>query len=424
MLYYVAFFLYIIGTNTYFLLLKLLTPFHARAKKFTESRQKIFELIESELNTETRQSIWFHVASLGEYEQAKPVIERLKQELPQYCIIVTFFSPSGYENRKDNKLADYTFYLPYDSAKNAKKTVGLFKPVMAFWVKYDFWFYFLNQLKKQNIPTYLIAANYNKAHLYFKWYAGFFRKMLKQFQMVFTQNQNTEILLKNIGIERVITTGDPRFDRVYQSVQRLETLSLIEQFKEDNLLIVIGSSYDIEEKYLAKYLAKYKHDKVKYIVAPHFIDEKRLVEIESTFGKMLRYSRANSTNIAKHKGLLIDNIGMLSKIYRYADIVIIGGGFKPKGLHNILEAATFGKPIIYGDQINYFPEALLFSKVNASIMVSNELEFCNELNSLVINKPKRLQIGLNAESVVLDNLGATEKILSEITKPSLNLIFK
>ncbi len=424
MLYYVAFILYIIGTNAYFLLLKLLSPFNARASKFTKGREKIFDLIESELIAETRQSIWFHVASLGEYEQAKPVIERLKQELPQYCIVITFFSPSGYENRKDNKLADYTFYLPYDSAKNAKRVVSLFKPVMAVWVKYDFWFYFLNQLKKQHIPIYLIAANYNKAHLYFKWYAGFFRKMLNQFHIVFTQNQNTEILLKKIGIERVITTGDPRFDRVYQSVQQLETLSLIEQFKEDNLLIVIGSSYDIEEKYLAKYLAKYKHDKVKYIVAPHFIDEKRLLEIESTFGKMLRYSRANSTNITKYNGLLIDNIGMLSKIYRYADIVIIGGGFKPKGLHNILEAATFGKPIIYGDQIKYFPEALLFNKVNASIMVSNEFEFCNELNSLVINKPKRLQIGLNAESVVLDNLGATEKILSEITKPSLNLIFK
>lgn len=416
MLYYTGFVLYLIATNAYFLVIKLIAPFNARAKAFNDGRKGLLKHIEQSLQNETRQSIWFHVASLGEFEQAKPLIEVLKVKFPQYCIVVTFFSPSGYENKKNDPIADYIFYLPNDRKKNAVPFIKLIKPAMAFWVKYDFWYYYLNQLSKSNIPVYLVATSFTEDHAYLKWYATFYKKMLNSFRFIFTQNTKTALLLNNIGISQTTSTGDTRFDRVYQSVQQFEALPLIEQFKQDKLLIVVGSSYTIEESFLQHFMEKNPNKDVKIIIAPHFIGPERLTEIEQRFTGILRFSKANATNIDKHQSLLIDNIGMLSKIYRYADIAIIGGGFKAKGLHNILEAATFGKPIIHGDKIDYFPEAKLLNASNGSFIVNDEKSFETALSSLVNNKDKRLSMGNNAKQLVLDNVGATEKIISKIIK--------
>ncbi|MES2380203.1 MAG: glycosyltransferase N-terminal domain-containing protein [Bacteroidota bacterium] len=416
MLYYIGFVLYLLATNAYFLVVKLIAPFNARAKAFNSGRKGLLKHIEQSLQNETRQSIWFHVASLGEFEQAKPLIEVLKVKFPQYCIVITFFSPSGYENKKDDSIADYIFYLPNDSKKNAVPFIKLIKPAMAFWVKYDFWYYYLNQLSKNNIPVYLIAASFTEDPAYLKWYAAFYKKMFHCFRFIFTQNTKTALLLNNIGINQTLSTGDTRFDRVYQSVQQFESLPLIEQFKQDKLLIVVGSSYAIEETFLQHFMEKNPNTGVKIIIAPHFISPERLTEIEQRFTGILRFSQANATNIEKHQSLLIDNIGMLSKIYRYADIAIIGGGFKAKGLHNILEAATFGKPIIHGDKIGYFPEAKLLNANKGSIVVNDETSFETALSSLLNDKNKRLTMGNNAKQLVLDNVGATEKIISKIIK--------
>ncbi|MES2656507.1 MAG: glycosyltransferase N-terminal domain-containing protein [Bacteroidota bacterium] len=416
MLYYIGFVLYLLATNAYFLVIKLIAPFNARAKAFNSGRKGLLKHIEQSLQNETRQSIWFHVASLGEFEQAKPLIEVLKVKFPQYCIVITFFSPSGYENKKDDSIADYIFYLPNDSKKNAVPFIKLIKPAMAFWVKYDFWYYYLNQLSKNNIPVYLIAASFTEDHAYLKWYAAFYKKMFHCFRFIFTQNTKTALLLNNIGINQTLITGDTRFDRVYQSVQQFESLPLIEQFKQDKLLIVVGSSYVIEETFLQHFMEKNPNTGVKIIIAPHFISPERLDEIEQHFTGILRFSQANATNIEKHQSLLIDNIGMLSKIYRYADIAFIGGGFKAKGLHNILEAATFGKPIIHGDKIGYFPEAKLLNTNKGSIVVNDETSFETALSSLLNDKDKRLTMGNNAKQLVLDNVGATEKIISKIIK--------
>ena len=418
----IGYFLYVISINSFFLLLQIIAPFNKRAKQFVNGRRNIFSHISQALKGDTRKSIWFHVASLGEFEQARPVIEKLKIEFPSHKYIVTIFSPSGYEIRKNDSVADFIFYLPNDSNKNAKKLIALLNPELAFWVKYDFWFFYLNELKKQNIPTFLIDASFHSKQVYFKKYAVFYKNILSNFNYIFTQNKSSKTLLESIDILNVQTTGDTRFDRVYNALQVTENVDLINQFKGGNLLLVLGSSYELEVQLLANYLAKYKSQKLKIIIAPHFVFEDQLAAIESILSKqIIRFSKANATLIANCDSLLIDNIGMLSKIYKYADISFIGGGFKPKGLHNILEAATFGNAIIFGNELDYFPEAIEFVKNEAAISVKNQSEFDLNMNILIANKDIRKKFGNNAQQQILENNGATEKIIDFISKAYLHL---
>lgn len=422
MLNYFGYLLYIISTKSYFLLLQIIAPFNKRAKQYVDGRKNIFKHISQSIQRDTRKSIWFHVASLGEFEQARPVIEKLKIIYPNHKYIVTIFSPSGYEIRKNDTVADFIFYLPNDSRKNAKNLIGLFKPELVFWVKYDFWFFYLNELKKLKIPTFLIDASFNYKQVYFKKHAVFYKKILSSFTYIFTQNELSKTLLASINILNVKTTGDTRFDRVYNALQLTENLELIRKFKGENLLIVLGSSYELEEQMLVNYLAKNKTPKVKIIIAPHFINEDKLEDIETFFPEnTIRYSKANATFIANYDSLLIDNIGMLSKIYKYADISFIGGGFKSRGLHNILEAATFGNAIIYGDELDYFPEAIDFLKNEAAICVKNQSDFDESMNNLINNYYIRQKFGNNAQQQILKNLGATEKIIDFISKAYLHL---
>lgn len=409
--------IYIIGKKVYNLLLVLISPFNTRAKNFVDGRKGLFDKIAINLKNDLRKSIWFHVSSLGEFEQARPVIEQLKIIYPNFKYIITVYSPSGYEVRKNDKIADYIFYLPNDSKKNAQKLVGLFNPEMAFWVKYDFWFFYLNELKKQNIPTYLIVASFNKNQLYFKFYGRFLQKMIQNFTFIFTQNEISVELLKNIGINHATCCGDTRFDRVYNELIKTQEIDIIKQFKGDNLLIVLGSSYLMEEKFLASFLIAFKHLNVKIIIAPHFVNESRILEIENDFKNIsIRFSKLNASLLSNFKVLVIDNIGMLNKIYKYADISFVGGGFVKKGLHNILEAAVFSNAIMYGNQIDYFPEAIDFSKTNAALIVSNQNDFNLKLNELIKNVDYREKLGRNANQLILNNVGATQKIISYINK--------
>ena len=422
MLNYIGYCLYVISTNSFFLLLQIIAPFNKRAKQFVKGRKNIFSHISQSLKDDTRNSIWFHVASLGEFEQARPVIEKLKVKFPNHKYIVTIFSPSGYEIRKNDSIADFIFYLPNDSKKNAKKLVDLFNPELAFWVKYDFWFFYLNELKNQKIPTFLIDASFNSKQVYFKKYAIFYRNILSNFTYTFTQNESSKTLLKNINILNVQNTGDTRFDRVYNALQLTENLDLIKQFKAENLLLVLGSSYAFEVQLLANYLTENKNKNFKIIIAPHFVFEDQLVAIETIFSeKIVRFSKANEICINSFDMLLIDNVGMLSKIYKYADISFIGGGFKPKGLHNILEAATFGNTIVFGNELDYFPEAIEFVKNNAAISVKNQSEFDLNMNNLIKDNSIRKKLGNNAQQQVLKNIGATEKIIDFISKAYLHL---
>jgi 3-deoxy-D-manno-octulosonic-acid transferase len=420
-MYYFGLVLYVISTKTYFFIVKLFSLFNPRAKLFVQGRKNLIEKITHSFKNKNQKSIWFHVASLGEFEQARPVIEELKKIYSQHVFVVTFFSPSGYELRKNDPLVDYIFYLPNDSAKNAKKLIDAFNPAMAFWVKYDFWFFYLNRLKKLNIPIYLIDASFNSKHIYFKKYGTFYKKMLQNFTHIFTQNDESVKLLSKVQLFNSTFTGDTRFDRVYQSLLNTQKIPLIEFFKGENTLIVLGSSYRIEEIFMANYLNANKSKNLKIIIAPHFVNQNRIKEIESSFPDSIKFSMANEQNIKNFSVLIIDNIGMLSSIYQYADISFIGGGFVRKGLHNILEAATFGNAIIFGNETSYFPEAGLFLKEGATIEVKNQSTFNETMNLLILNQAYRVNLGNKSQVLIKKNIGSTKKIIENIQNSVLHL---
>lgn len=422
MYYLLGYWLYELGISSYFLILKFVALFNGRAKTFVAGHKGLITHIANALQHDSRKSIWFHVASLGEFEQARPVIEQLKPLYPNHKFIITIFSPSGYEPRKNDAIADYIFYLPKDSKKNAQSLFRLFNPSMAFWVKYDFWFHYINVLKTNNIPIFLIAASFNSKQVYFKKYAHFYHGLLRAFNFIFTQNESSAQLLSTLQITNVQVAGDTRFDRVYNALQHTEELPLIAKFKGNELLIVIGSSYAKEEQMLANFLKTCPTLPYRLIIAPHFINEERLLEIEKIFPtNIIRYSEANATNIINYQSLVIDNIGMLSKIYKYADISFVGGGFKPKGLHNILEAATFGNAIVFGNEIGYFPEAILFRNKQAAVSVKTQQEFDLALKQLTENIEFRKTMGTKAQQLILENVGATEKIIQYISKGYIHL---
>lgn len=421
MLHTIGYWLYVIGTHTYFYLLNLVAIFNDRAQLFVNGRKQLFEKIEKVLTGDNRKTIWFHVSSLGEFEQARPVIEQLKLIYTNHKFIVTVFSPSGFEPRKNDAVADYIFYLPNDSEKNAKKLISLFQPELVFWIKYDFWFHYLNELKKQHIPTFLIDASFQKNQIYFKKYAVFYKQILASFTHIFTQNINSKILLQKININQVSDTGDTRYDRVFNTLQKTQELPLIELFKNNNTLVVIGSSYILEEEMMAEFI-RANNPSIKLIIAPHFVNHERIAQIEHCFTqKCIRYSKANTNNIGNYNILIIDNIGMLNSIYKYTDIAFIGGGFKPKGLHNILEAATFSNAIIFGDAIHYFPEAKEFLNFHAAISLKSQLEFNNTMLKLLNNNSFRKTTGNNAQKLIFKNIGAAQKIVQHITQEYLYL---
>mgnify|MGYP000636562438 CR=1 FL=1 len=321
----------------------VLALFSPKMKLFVNGRKEVFTTLQSKINSNDK-TIWFHAASLGEYEQGIPVIEKIKTKFPFHKIIVTFFSPSGFEVRKNNTVADVTVYLPLDTRSNAKKFIDLVHPDMVFFIKYEYWPNYLNELKKLNIKTYLISGVFRETQVFFKWYGGFYREILKQVRFFFVQNESSKNLLNNIGINQVLVTGDTRFDRVAANAAKQHQNTIIEQFVKGNDILLAGSTWSPDEKIIASLL---NNSNFKFIIAPHEIKESRLQEIEATFNNVcIRYSQANVITIAAAKVLIIDNIGMLSSLYQYASIAYIGGGFGV-GIHNTLEAAAFGKPVIF-----------------------------------------------------------------------------
>lgn len=412
-MYYLGFIFYLIAINAYQFSIWIGSLFNKRAKDFIEGRNNNIENIRILLAADSSKKIWFHVSSLGEFEQARPVMEALKVKLPLHKIIVTFFSPSGYEQMKNESIADYVFYLPFDSKKNAKELINYFNPEMVFWVKYDFWFFYLNELKNRNIKTFLLSASFRKEQIYFKGYGVFFRNILNCFTHIFTQNKVSTDLLQSIQIENVTLSKDTRYDRVYNTSQETQYLSLIEKFKAQNQLLLCGSSYPIEEKMISNFLKQ--NTEIKIIIAPHFVYEERIIEIENTFsGMCLRYSNADENTISSKSVLIIDSIGLLSQIYRYATIAFVGGGFVKSGLHNVLEAAAFGKPILFGPEIDKFPEALDLIKVGAAYTVANEKECKSILIELLQNKEKYLSASIAASEFIKENVGATNSVMEKI----------
>ena len=406
-------FLYTLIVQIAGLLLKIIAVFSPKIKLFVEGREVVFLTLEQKIKRSDK-TIWFHAASLGEYEQGLPVIEKIKTQYPNHKIVVTFFSPSGYEVRKNNIVADATVYLPLDTKKNAARFLKLVHPEMAFFIKYEYWPNYLNELQKLETPTYLISGIFRKNQMFFKWYGGFYRKALDAFTYFFVQNEISKKLLLQSGKTNVSISGDTRFDRVATILEKDNSLDFISQFKNDTLTIVIGSSWPKDENLLVDYINR-TSQKVKFIIAPHTIKGEQIQELKNSITKkVVLFSEKANKNLAEFDVFIIDTIGILTKIYSYADIAYVGGGFGNPGVHNILEPATFGVPIVIGPNFSHFAEATALVNIEGCISISNKNELSDAFSNLISNDDVRNEKGHICSTFVQMNKGATEIIMKKI----------
>ena len=394
-------------------LLKIVAVFSPKIKLFVEGSKSVFEILESKINANDK-TIWFHAASLGEYEQGLPVIERIKEKFPNHKIVLTFFSPSGYEVRKNNLVADVTVYLPLDTKKNALQFLSIVRPEMVFFIKYEYWPNYLTELRKLGIPTYLISGIFRKNQLFFKWYGGFYRTALNTFTYFFVQNESSKKLLLELGKTNVAVSGDTRFDRVASILEKDNSLDFIETFKNDTLTIVAGSSWPKDENLLVDYINQ-TSEKIKFIIAPHNIKEEQIQELKNSISKrVVLFSEKSNKNLADFDVFIIDTIGILTKIYSYADIAYVGGGFGNPGVHNILEPATFGVPIVIGPNFSHFAEATALVNREGCISISNKKELMDAFSNLIANDNIRHEKGHICNTFVQMNKGATDIIMKKI----------
>lgn len=352
-----------------------------KAKKWKEGRQDIFKKLTAAFANNSAPVLWIHCASLGEFEQGRPVIEALKQNTSNLKILLTFFSPSGYEIQQNYAQADWVFYLPSDSKKNAAQFISIVKPQQVIFVKYEFWYYYLNTLQKQNIPTYLISAIFRPNQVFFKWYGGLFRQMLFCFEAIFVQNKASLSLLQQINYTTAHLAGDTRLDRVLEIKSKAQKFPILETFCATNYNFIAGSTWLPDEQILSEVLKEFP--KKKLIIAPHQIDENHLQDIEKQFHftKIIRYSKViETTQVSDFTVLLIDNIGMLSSIYAYANIAYIGGGFGA-GIHNTLEAAVFEIPVLFGPNHHKFQEAKGLIAEGVAFEVNNSQEVIKHIQT-------------------------------------------
>jgi len=396
-------------------LLNLIALFNSKIKLFIEGRKIVFTTIEQKIKPSDK-TIWFHAASLGEYEQGLPVIEKIKEKYPQHKIVLTFFSPSGYEVRKNNTVADATVYLPLDTKKNAKRFLNLVHPDMVFFIKYEYWLNYLNELNKLKTPTYLISGIFREQQMFFKWYGGFYRKALDTFTYFFVQNEGSKKLLEQLGKTNVAVSGDTRFDRVAAILEKDNDLDYISQFKNNTLTIVVGSSWPKDEALLLDFINSNTLN-VKFIIAPHNIKSDQIEQLKNSITKKtVLFSEMQGKNLADFDVFIIDTVGILTKIYSYADIAFVGGGFGNPGVHNLLEPATFGVPIIIGPNYSHFAEAIALVNMGGCISVSNKTELIAAFKDLIIDNSYRNEKGHICSTFVQMNKGATNIILKNITQ--------
>lgn len=363
-----------------------------------------------------KKKVWLHFASLGEFEQGKPLLQAIRKEHPAKEIIITFFSPSGYEIRKNSPLGDYILYFPLDTAKNAKKFIELFNPEMAIFNKYEYWFHFYKALNAKQIPIYVSSAIFRPQHIFFKWYGGFNRKILGFVNHFFVQNVASAELLKSIGLHNYTVCGDTRFDSVLDLAKNKKEFPLIEEFKGNSKLMIAGSTWPADEELIVTYLKKLEGS-WKVIFAPHEIDEVKIAGLEKLMGDVsVRYSLlangAKQLNAAV-KCIIIDNIGMLSSLYSYGEIAYIGGGFGV-GIHNTLEAAAWGLPVVFGSNYHKFQEAKDLIAIGGGFSVSNQQALNSVFDQLISNDKFRAAAGEKAKNYVAENTGATAAIMREI----------
>lgn len=404
--------LYNFGIWVYYLLALFISLFNNKAKKWISGQREIFQYLKNNTFDSTKIA-WFHAASLGEFEQGRPVIESFKKSHTDYKIIITFFSPSGYEIRKNYEYADYVCYLPIDTYSKAKRFIQIIKPDIVFFIKYEFWFNYLKILHDSKIPTYLISGIFRENQHFFKIYGIWFKKQLKHFTYFFVQNTISKSLLNSIGYQNVSVSGDTRFDRVSQIAENPKKFPLIEQFKNNKKLVLIGSSWEPDENIIFDFIKTNKKE-IKFIFAPHEVHNDRINKLQSSLStKSILFSELNENNSSDADVLIINNIGILSYLYQYADIAIIGGGFG-KGIHNILEAATFGVPVIFGPNFQKFTEAKDLIDLKGAFSINNVSDFIKTITPLLDDNVQYLLARERCLNYIKTQKGATEIILGNI----------
>lgn len=398
--------------NIYFWILRLAALLgHKKARKLVKGQARaLAELREWAATLGGSQVLWFHAASVGEFEQARPIIERLHSELPFRKVLLTFFSPSGYELRKNYPLVDKVTYLPFATRRNARKMLEILPLEAAVMVKYEFWPAYLKALKAKHIPTYLISAIFRPGQLFFLPWGKMYLKLLHAFEHIFVQDQSSSDLLQRYGVKAVTVAGDTRFDRVTEVRKQAKDLPVVDGFVAGApRVIVAGSTWQRDEQYLARYMAE--REDVKLVLVPHEIDSAHLHEIFQYFeGRYVRYTEATPQNVNKCRVLLVDTIGVLSSIYRYGHVAYIGGGFGVS-IHNTLEAAVYGMPVVFGPTWKKFREAHGLLAAGAAITVKNYREFADALDRAFDNQSI---MGQRANDYVQSECGATDKILKQL----------
>ncbi|WDF56317.1 3-deoxy-D-manno-octulosonic acid transferase [Mucilaginibacter sp. KACC 22063] len=400
--------LYNTAIQLYFLAIRLVANFNKKAALWIAGRKQ--QLIQNQDN-----SIWFHFASLGEFEQGRPVVEAIKKRKPGVPVVITFFSPSGYEIRKNTPLADAVYYLPLDTATNAAEFINTIKPQMAIFTKYEYWYHFFNVLHKKDIPVYMISSIFRQDQIFFKWYGSLYRQMLGMVNHFFVQDENSKSLLGSIGFNNVTVNGDTRFDRVWANANHPNELPLIHLFKNNYPVFIAGSTWPQDEQLLAALINRYPQ--WKFIFAPHEVGEDKIESLIKLLpsDRTIRFSTlsANEQLASKNQVLVIDNIGMLSSLYQYGEIAYIGGGFGV-GIHNTLEAAAFGLPVIFGPKYQKFKEARDLIALKAGISINNQEALNNAADLFINDTTYRELASKKIKQYVQENTGATAAILNKI----------
>jgi 3-deoxy-D-manno-octulosonic-acid transferase len=402
--------LYRFGTSGYFSILRIASLFNGKAKKFIVGRSDITNRIAQAVAGDARPRIWVHCASLGEFEQGRPVIEALKKRYPSHAVFLTFFSPSGYEVRKHYTGADYVFYLPTDTPGNAKLFIQSVAPVCSVFVKYELWYYYLRELNRRNVPTFLISAVFQPRQGFFKWYGGLQRKMLATFASIFVQDVRSKELLQGIGIKRVMVAGDTRFDRVIEVSAEAAELPLMDAFCKGNKVLVAGSTWESDHRLLLKALDQLPDWKL--VLVPHEVTPSGILALTALIGRQ-NVSLWSSGNVGSQRILVVDTIGLLSKLYRYGTVAWIGGGLDKAGVHNVLEAAVYGIPCIFGPVHHQFIEASELLQSGGAVVVESAGQLVERLNGFGEGHlgPKA---GEAARQYVFTHSGATQKVLAAL----------
>ena len=405
--------LYQAGIFFYSILIHVASLFNEKARLFLKGRKNWENTLQNQVKKDGKY-LWFHWASLGEFEQGRPVIEEVKVHFPEYKIVLTFFSPSGYEIRKKYDGADIVSYLPIDTKSNAKMFLDIIKPEKAFFIKYEFWYFYISELKNRNIPLYIFSTIFRKNQHFFsntpwgKWY----RKALFKFEHFFVQNEPSAQLLKNIGLSNISVSGDTRFDRVAVIAKAAKKIPAVEKFKKNQLLIVAGSTWKPDEELLTEFINQ--SSGIKFIIAPHEVTDSNINRIHQLLKKQaISFSKADEKTIDNYDVLIIDSIGMLSSMYQYGNIAYIGGGFGV-GIHNTLEAATFGMPIVFGPNYKRFKEAVDLISQKGALSITNYYELKDNFDKLIKDENYLKQTSEISKNYVGKNIGSTKFIIKKV----------